>query len=103
MGTGWAAIGGLLVGQMYLLFTVRKEISFGLKTFLRGMYAPLAAGVAMVSVVSAVKNAVPVTVWYVLLEYVVLGAVVYFGVLLLLNKIFKDDFYDSLLWLKKNI
>jgi len=103
VGTAWAAVDGLLAGQVYLLFTVRKEIRFGLRTFLRGMYIPLAASTTMSLVIWELKNIIPVNALYVLLGYVALGAGIYFGVLLLLDRIFKDDFYNSFLWVKKNI
>jgi len=103
VGTAWAAVGGLLAGQVYLLFTVKKEIKFDIRTFLRGMYLPLAASTMMSLVIWEMKDIIPVSTHYILVGYIVLGAIIYFVTLLLLDKIFRDDFYNSFLWIKNNI
>ncbi len=103
VGTAWAALGGLASGQIYLLHTIRKEINFGLKTFIRGMYLPLTAGLIMALSIWEAKKFLVVATLPLLLVFVAGGAVVYFCALLVLDKIFQDDFYDSFLWIKNNI
>lgn len=103
VGTAWAVLMGLVIAQLVWLFKLKKAIRLGLKTIIKTLSLPILASLVMLILIVLVKGVLPLENVFLLLAYVVGGAAVYFASVFVLDRIFGRKFYQSLLWIKKNI
>ena len=104
VGTALSVVIGAAVLVCIYIFRIRGTISIGFKTLVAIAALPFAASVIMASIIFAVHPLMTITHWTTLLSYVAGGALLYFGVLFLLDALLaKRTYYRSLVWIKENI
>ncbi len=103
VGTAWAVVFGSLAGQIFLLFTLRKEINFGFKGFFEIFILPTLASIFMLFILFLLKLFMNNDGTVVLVVYILVGVLSYLFMLFSLDKIFGRKIMDSLILIKKNI
>lgn len=103
VGIAWAFFIGLLASQLILFIKLRREVNLGVRGFLAIISLPVLASLFMSFILYIIKQ-----LWLpqspaVLLLYILAGIIVYGLAIYLLDKVFGKKYYQSLLWIKKNI
>lgn len=103
IGTAWSVVFGSLAGQIFLIFTLRKEINFGFRGFLEIFSLPTIAGIFMLAIVFMTKFLLQNDSSLALVLYILIGIISYATVLLFLDKLFGKRLIASLTLIKKNL
>lgn len=103
IGTAWSVVFGSLAGQVFLIFTLRKEINFGFRGFLEIFSLPTIAGIFMLAIVFMTKFLLQNDSSLALVLYILIGIISYATALLFLDKLFGKRLISSLSLIKKNL
>ena len=103
VGTGLAVLASLFVAEFILLLKLRKAINLRFRALVKIAVLPLAGSLAMVAALHFSKNVIFPNTLPIFISYIAAGAIIYFTVLFFLDQIFGKRFYESLIWIKKNL
>jgi len=103
VGVAWAYLIGLLASQLVLFFKLRKEINLGLRGFSAIISLPLVGSLIMSLGLYLLKDFWMIDSLTILLAYIAIGISLYFVSVYLLDRVFGRKYYESLIWIKKNI
>jgi hypothetical protein len=91
------------VAEFILLLKLRKEINLRFRALVKMAALPLVGSLAMAAVLHFSKSVISPATLPIFIAYIAAGALIYFAVLYFLDQIFDKRFYESLIWIKKNL
>ena len=103
IGTGLAVLASSFVAEFILLLKLRKEINLKLRALIKIVALPLVGSLTMAAALYFSKSIIFPNTLPIFILYIAAGAIIYFAVLFVLDNIFGRRFYESLIWIKKNI
>ncbi len=103
VGTGLAVLASLFVAEFILLLKLRKEINLRFRALVKIAALPLLGSLTMAAALHFAKTVVFPDTLPIFILYIAAGAIIYFATLFVLDQIFGKRFYESLIWIKKNI
>lgn len=103
IGTAGAVLAGSVVAEFILLLKLRKEINLRFRALVKMAALPLVGSLAMAAVLHFSKSVISPATLPIFIAYIAACALIYFAVLYFLDQIFDKRFYESLIWIKKNL
>jgi len=103
VGTASAVLISSFIAEFILLLKLRKEINLRFRVLIKIVALPLVGSLAMAVILYLFKNIIPLSGIFIFMLYIILGVIIYFTFLFVLDRIFGRRFYESFIWIKKNI
>jgi len=102
IGAAAAVLSGAFAAQAISFFILKKTIDFGAIRFLKTIILPLICSALMLGLIVMIKKVFPIENIFVFIIYIIFGAILYFSLAFLLDKISGRHYYNSLIWIKEN-
>jgi O-antigen/teichoic acid export membrane protein len=103
VGTGLAVLISLLFAEIIFLLKLRKEINLNFWVLAKITALPAAGSLVMVAMLQLFKKIIFPDTIVIFISYIAAGIIIYFGALFVLDMVFGRRFYESIIWIKKNI
>ncbi len=103
VGTAGAVLASSFVAEFILLLKLRKEIDLKFRALIKIVALPFLGSLAMAAALHFSKRVVFPATLPIFVAYIAVGVIIYFAALFLLDQILGKRFYESLIWIKKNI
>jgi len=103
LGAALATTGGICLAELILLLRLKKEINLSFLAMAKVIILPVLGSLIMSGLIFFAKQSLPADNLLLFISYIILGILIYAGAIFLLDKISGRRFYESFLWIKKNV